>query len=193
MSFSSCERLCKDEWVFCWGRKNWDEVKMTRATICFGMWPSPANLTFEGDDLTSSTKFDVLFPYHLFLSNQCNSRLIYSQITFWAGQCHVQPRLEMLFHWHQELNLVQRWLYNLRSHASSPLNSSVHPSTVHWTAWSCQVLLSRKQTGKGWFRFLGLPTSKFLGLQWGWQLILPSQLPVFKGFLVLQAGSRMVS
>lgn len=63
-----------------------------------------------------------------------------------AGQCHAQPRLEMLFHWHQVLNLVQRWLYNLRSHPSSPLNMA---SVVHWTACPMSAIAQQKTNREG--------------------------------------------
>lgn len=50
------EQFFKDGSVFHWGRKNWDEIKIIGATTCFGGWSSPAGLTFEEDDLISSTK-----------------------------------------------------------------------------------------------------------------------------------------
>lgn len=103
--------------------------------------------------IISSMKFYILFPRHLILSHRC-----YSRGYFGSGQCHVQSRLDKVFHWCQELNLVQRCLYNLRSHLSSP--PSVAPS-VPRAAWPVPAIAQQKANEEG-FGFLGLPTEWFL-------------------------------
>lgn len=95
---------------------------------------------------------------------------------FSAGQCHVRSRLEILFYWHQDLNLVQVWLSNLRSHLSSPLSVSLLCSQSSVTCvsyWSAENkpgrtdldFLGYLQTG---FGFPGLPRNWFLKHEWGW-------------------------
>lgn len=60
---------------------------------------------------------------------------------FSLRQCQVQPRLDRFFHQRQELNLFQRWLYNLKHHLSTPL--SVNPS-IHKAEWSVTAIAQQK-------------------------------------------------
>lgn len=93
----------------------------------------------------SSTRFSILFPYHFFSKQPLQFQAHLQMGHFSAGQRHVQSRLGMFFHWHQEFNLVQRWLDNVRSYLSSPPSVA---SSIHKAAWPVSAIAQQK-TNRG--------------------------------------------
>lgn len=85
------------------GRRTVNEVKVTGTTVCYVRSLSPASLTFEEDDFNQFHKI-----FHLIAMSPFSKQSHVHMGLFSAGHCHVQPRLEMLFHSHHKLNLVQR-------------------------------------------------------------------------------------
>lgn len=156
------------------GRRTVNEAKLTGTTTC---WFSLASLTSEGTDFNQVHKVFCIISISPFSKQPVQFQALHMG-HFSARQCRVQSKLEMLFHWHQELNLVQRWLHNLKSNLSSPLSVA---SFVHKAAWPVSAIAQQKTNREGrkdldflgylqtGFGFLGLPTNWFLKHQWGWQ------------------------
>lgn len=183
------ELLFQDGSTFCCGRKENREWNKSDRSTCYGRWLFPARkvtLPLKRMISISSTRFSLFIPYHLFLSGQCSSRLIYTWVTLVQGSVMCGPG------WKCFSTDIKSWIWSRGDFTISRvifllywvlLCSQSNVTCVSYCLAKNKQgrkeldFLDYLQTG---FGFLGLPTNWFLQHQWGWQLTLPFQLPVFK-------------
>lgn len=155
------------------GRTTMKEAKVTGATTCYGRGPSPVSLISEEDDFKQF--HEVLFLYRFFLSNQCNSRLIYTWVTLVQGSVMCSPG------WKCFSTDIKSLIWSRGDFKISGVIFFLHwvwPPLFTKQHDLCQLLLSRKQTGKEGFGFLGLPTN-WIWLSWvTYKLVLKASMRV---------------
>lgn len=167
------------------GRRTVNEAKVTGALAMEGDF-SVLALPLKRMISISSTRFSLFIPYHLFLSSQCSCRLIYTWVTLVQGSVMCGPG------WKCFSTDIKSWIWSRGDFTISRvifllywalLCSQSNVTCVSYCLAKNKQgrkeldFLDYLQTG---FGFLGLPTNWFLKHQWGWQLTLPFQLPVFK-------------
>lgn len=154
------ELLFKDGSVFCWGRKeNCKWSKLTEAATCNGRWISLARPTSEKNHLNQLHK--VL--HIISISHFCKQPVQFqahldpgSWVTLVQGSVMCSPG------WKCFSTDIKSWIWSRGDFTISGIIFRLYwvwPPLFTKQRDLCQLLLSRKQTGKEGFGFIGLTTN----------------------------------